>query len=642
MSDPIKTSDIIFPILSNNLSSTLSDLKRYTLNISNRLHSIREDAEFVSAVADAYDLPLIANERCGGWYIPPERKVESAYFKSTDGHSGQWAFSLRRLNFQVLDVIEADQGCIIVDSTRRGKRMPDALSKTIPVWCAVLNRVLFLDREDSHTLVVPSQSVSESEYTQIEDRLVLFTEQLKSLHLDISQLRKKVSRPLRPFWITRDSGIPTARLDSKDYYPVVLCTASRQVSGAEISENGYIQGAGDDNEGWSRGLTPQLFWENKQTLIDAGEQDLPDIIDQILAAKQDDRDATPIMITPTNWISIAPFSALNSLRTRQYSHLIICERKLSREGDPTLAKRLMHLQCRTGKLGSRDLRKELHKLELSFSDLAQDPRILVVCLDGEDISVGVALAVLCLHADDNGNYSSVAASPPSLSKDLIKRRLSWIMMSFPSANPSRATLQSVNDFLLSPQSTTNGLTDGLSAPPIDNTASSNGLFSQLSGTWQMQRKITNFLQPEFAGAIYGSAAFQPRSPTSEEAQLEYLYSEAGVFNTTLGVKMDVRRRWIWRVSQRGSISVHFVKADSESEDYLYHVLAFDAPSSETWKDAILTARADHPCEADFYKSFYEFHVKAGQLDKIVVKHEVKGPAKDYISKTRYTRSTEDK
>lgn len=642
MSDPNKTSDIIFPILSNNFSSTLSDLKRYTLNISNRLHSIREDAEFVCAVADAYDLPLIANERCGSWYISPERKVESAYFKSTDGHTGQWAFSLRRLNFQVLDVIEASQGCIIVDSTRRGKRMPDALSKTIPVWCTVLNRVLFSDREDSHTLVIPSQSVSESEYTQIEDHLVLFTEQLKSLQLDIGQLRKKVSKPLRPFWITRDSGIPTGRLDSTDYYPVVLCTTSRHVSGAEISENGYIQGAGDDNEGWSRGLTPRLFWENKQTLIDAREQDLPDIIDQILAAEQDDRNARPIMITPTNWISIAPFSALNSLGTRQYTRLIVCEKKLSREGDSTLAKRLMHLQCRIGKLGSRDLRKELHKLEPYFSDLTQDLQILVVCPDGKDISVGVALAIMCLHADDNGNYSSGATSPSSLRKDLIKRRLSWIMTSFPSAKPSRATLQSVNDFLLSPQSTANGSTEGISDPSIDNTTSSDDLFSQLSGTWQMQRKITNFLQPEFAGDIQGSAAFQPRSPTSEEAQSEYLYSEAGVFDTTLGAKMDVRRRWIWRVSQEGSVSIHFVKADGESEDYLYHVLAFNDAPSEKWKDAILTARADHPCEADFYKSFYEFHVKAGQLDKIVVKHEVKGPAKDYISETWYIRSPEDK
>ena len=29
-----------------------------------------------------------------------------------------------------------------------------------------------------------------------------------------------------------------------------------------------MQGAGDDEANWSRGLTPQLFWENRQTLLD--------------------------------------------------------------------------------------------------------------------------------------------------------------------------------------------------------------------------------------------------------------------------------------------------------------------------------------------------------------------------------------
>lgn len=33
-------------------------------------------------------------------------------------------------------------GCIIVDSTRRGKRFPDSMSKTIPIWCCVLNRAV--------------------------------------------------------------------------------------------------------------------------------------------------------------------------------------------------------------------------------------------------------------------------------------------------------------------------------------------------------------------------------------------------------------------------------------------------------------------------------------------------------------------
>lgn len=121
MAKPIQISDIIFPELATNFSTTLASLKRSTLSISNRLRSISDDAEFVCQVADAYGLSLIANERCGSWYIPPERKGASAYFKSTDGHNGEWSMSLRRLNTQVIEIINEEGGCIIVDSTRRGK-----------------------------------------------------------------------------------------------------------------------------------------------------------------------------------------------------------------------------------------------------------------------------------------------------------------------------------------------------------------------------------------------------------------------------------------------------------------------------------------------------------------------------------------
>ena len=36
------------------------------------------------------------------------------------------------------------QRLILVDSTRAGKRLPDALSKTVPIWCAVINRAILL------------------------------------------------------------------------------------------------------------------------------------------------------------------------------------------------------------------------------------------------------------------------------------------------------------------------------------------------------------------------------------------------------------------------------------------------------------------------------------------------------------------
>jgi len=116
------TSDLIFSEQANhNFSKTLGAIKRSTLSIHNRLRSIQEDAEFAERVAAAYSRPLIANERCGSWYINPEHKAGSAYFKSTDGHTGVWQFSSRRLNLHLLEIIGKHDGCIIVDSTRRGK-----------------------------------------------------------------------------------------------------------------------------------------------------------------------------------------------------------------------------------------------------------------------------------------------------------------------------------------------------------------------------------------------------------------------------------------------------------------------------------------------------------------------------------------
>jgi tRNA A64-2'-O-ribosylphosphate transferase len=181
MAQPISQSDIIFPHLSNtpNFSSTLSALKRSALSITNRLNSITKDSEFVSSVATSYGLPLVANERCGSWYIPLERKASSVYFKSTDGHMGEWAFSLRRLNLQLLDVVAQYGGCVIVDSTRRGKSMPDALSKTVPFWCCVINRAVFSEKkgDEALNLFTPPTAVSESENAQMERRIDRFVQQ---------------------------------------------------------------------------------------------------------------------------------------------------------------------------------------------------------------------------------------------------------------------------------------------------------------------------------------------------------------------------------------------------------------------------------------------------------------------------------
>ncbi|KAF2430395.1 hypothetical protein EJ08DRAFT_633866 [Tothia fuscella] len=645
MARPLQTSDLIFPELATNFSETLNSLKRSTLSITNRLRSITEDSHFVRKIADAYELPLVANERCGSWYIPPERKNGSAYFKSTDGHNGQWSFSLRRLNAQVLDIIGRESGCIVVDSTRRGKSMPDSLSKTVPIWCAVFNRLLFPDISEAHKLHTSPKCVSSSEHSQIENKLDEFTRQLKDLRLDIEVLRTKVGKPMRPIWVTRDSNIPVEPLRFTDFHPVILCTASRRVAGGEISEGGYIQGAGDDSEGWAQGLTAQLFWQHRAELFNTTEEDLPSLISYLLESKQIERcSAQVVLIEPTYWLFVGMLANLAELSLTNSDLVITC-------GDlsqvPAVIQKHpshVHLQCRDRKLGSRDLRKELHKI-MRVHYLHTMKRLIVCCPTGKDLSVGVALAILCQHAKDFGKFER--NQKLDINKALIKQRLSWIMTSYPSASPARATLQSVNDFLLTsdwaaPVSTQ--VPKAIAVPDVQCTL--RGPFSSLSGEWRFNREITNFHHEGFAGLVSGTASFGARSCPTNDLLPEFLYIENGVFKTTTSLEMNATRRWIWRLSETKSssetpghertiVQIYFVKADGESEDYLYNELEFKGKSGKA-----LVAYAEHPCGDDFYKSTYTMFLTGEGVrvvERFEIVHEVKGPSKDYISKTLYSR-----
>ena len=104
----------------------------------------------------------------------------------------QWDFNLRRPNLHLLPTILCNKGwaslnhfilfapfitslsLILVDSTRRGKRIPDALSKTVPIWCAVINRAIaqrYGLQSWNLELYTPPAAVSPSEHNQIELKL---------------------------------------------------------------------------------------------------------------------------------------------------------------------------------------------------------------------------------------------------------------------------------------------------------------------------------------------------------------------------------------------------------------------------------------------------------------------------------------
>ncbi|KAK1972826.1 initiator tRNA phosphoribosyl transferase [Colletotrichum sublineola] len=450
--------DLIFPTTaSHNFSHILTDLKRANLSIANRLRSIAQDADFVAEAAACFGgRPLVANERCGSWYVRPADKRASAYFKSTDGHTNAWKFSTRRLNLHLLELIGKHDGCIIVDSTRRGKRMPDALSKTIPVWCAVLNMALFPDLPHADRLFTPPNVVSASEHAQIASLLPSFLAALRALEIDPAPLRARLAKPLRPFWVTQETqlsspaggvpGSPAAVFD--DYHPVICCTASRRVAGAEMSEAGYIQGAGDDTENWALGLTAELFWENAKALLSAPEADLPDKVTALVAERK--RNAPRGMPAKR----VAPQILVSPLPLDDDVDAEACRVALTQDVTPpeswTKSPSRMEVGLGKHKVASRNLRQALPDIcafVVRYLGAHPDADVIIACESGRDLSIGAALAIYCWCFDQEGGYR-VAETKTFFNKDMIRVRLGTIMTAFPEANANRATLQSVNSFLM--------------------------------------------------------------------------------------------------------------------------------------------------------------------------------------------------
>ncbi|KAJ1027314.1 hypothetical protein NDA18_003323 [Ustilago nuda] len=281
-------------------------IKRESRQIYNKLHSISADSSFVCRIHTLHpSFLLIANLRCGAWYTDPSITSAVSYFKSTDGHTHQWSFSLKRSNLHLVPSILKAGGAVVVDSTRRGKIMPDALSKTIPTWCAVLNeasrRKYGVPEKEKAGLETPRWMIPPSEHDQIQTRIDGFVQALLDSDLEVPRLETA----LRPVFVTPQSDLDALsdslrNAEQAGAVPIVLASASRFVDdsanlGANVAgEAGregmkiregyvYVQGAGDDHENWARGLTPDVFWKHREELLACDKFQLEAKVDRLVA-----------------------------------------------------------------------------------------------------------------------------------------------------------------------------------------------------------------------------------------------------------------------------------------------------------------------------------------------------------------------
>lgn len=158
-------------------------------------------------------------------------------------------------------------------------------------------------------------------------------------------------------------------------------------------------------------------------------------------------------------------------------------------------------------------------------------------------------------------------------------------------------------------------------------------FRALQGEWNLHRTLTSTL-PEYPSGIFrGTSSFHPREPTSPEYSAEMLYIEDGELTTLQGFVMRGRRRYVYRLKEGAGISSWFVKADGLTVDYLFHTLAFEVDEKEGWK----AIGSSHLCVDDCYESDYRFYFDGIDVEKWELGYQVKGPKKDYFTKSTFTR-----
>lgn len=479
-------------------------IKRKDNTLYNALRSIYEDSIFVGEISQLWpELPLLANLRCGLWYSP--KFYSSCYFKSTDGHTNNWSFSILRLNLHVALLAGQEGGCIIVDSTRKGKRFPDSMSKTIPIWTCVLNRSIsnYL-RVEQHSvdwdcsLHLPLW-VSATEKAAIEDRLEGWTRELDESGADIASLASCLKKPLRPLWISQKTVIWLNEVpdhDSWDFTPIILLSASatsdiaQYTTTSEFSWN-YIPGAGDDEESWARGFSPNLFWKHAYDLINSG----PDLCNQKVAdmvekdrvyRSQRGENAPQITAKPSMSGSTTHHSGLEPLLSSDFFNPNL-NKNCSYEdsavswlgstnlalGPSELAETVSDVDCILN-CDQRPLCDSLENGEaylhhpivnskfdrfslfnnlptaVSFakSNLSKGRKLFICCQNGEDISVCIGLAILISLFDEEGSFDGGKCfEKMSITKADMRRHLIFICKFATNARPSRGNLKQVLSFL---------------------------------------------------------------------------------------------------------------------------------------------------------------------------------------------------
>ncbi|TPR11595.1 AAA domain (Cdc48 subfamily) protein [Aspergillus niger] len=165
--------------------------------------------------------------------------------------------------------------------------------------------------------------------------------------------------------------------------------------------------------------------------------------------------------------------------------------------------------------------------------------------------------------------------------------------------------------------------------------------------WTLLRVLKSANPHDINGNLHGTASFTPLDTTTAQPQSppqrQLLYTETGTLPAHIGHNLQWKKSYIWRLSTpststvKDDLSVWFVKVGDEKDDEYVSAPVPPAAGGET---VVVTARGNHLCINDMYRTAYAFRVLKGDgIGEVVSwasRHVVKGPKKDQDIVNYYT------
>lgn len=302
-------------------------------------------------------------------------------------------------------------------------------------------------------------------------------------------------RPLRPIFIHPGTSYPptlplpsasrsTTSPSPPPFIPIICLSASTFIphGGPEPKRDAYgtfeyVQGSGDDDELWGKGLKPGHFFSNREEILSASREELPELIAKLVERGQTQAGSALATQGLGVWREIPRGSKIwlgtttSELPTNLGSYALITFEQSDKpsietvSSDETSTSKQLVLRLQEGKKKKTDLDYATQVLPavVAFARRVRsqnpDTHILIRDPTGKSLSVGSAVCLSWLFVESDRSLrplctfkedGAVQSPPlPVPTKEDLRKRLEWILNERQGVNPSRHVLKAVNEYLIS-------------------------------------------------------------------------------------------------------------------------------------------------------------------------------------------------